>query len=472
MPTCETPWDARVTHARLFFLPVTTRVPLKFGSETLTSVTCARVCLTLAGPGGRAATGWGETPLSVQWVWPSKLPYADREAALRMLAGEVAEAWVAHDMVGHPVDLCFRFSRDLLPALLERFNSSSRLVEPVPHLAALVVLSLFDIAAHDAYGRLHDQDAFDTLDAAHIHHPLEAMIQPAEGYAVSFSGRHISDYLVDQAPVRLPAWHLVGGLDALTQADLTGDEPDDGYPTTLDRWIETDGLTSLKIKLRGDDDAWDYDRLVRVGRLGLPRGVTAMSADFNCMVSDPAYVNTILDRLRQDEPGIWGHLLYVEQPFPYDLEAHRIDVHTVSERKPLFLDESAHDWTYVRLGHALGWSGVALKTCKTLTGALLSACWARAHGMPLMVQDLTNPMLAQVPHCRLAAHVGTIRGVETNAMQFYPEASRPEAAVHPGLYRRRGGQIDLGTIAGPGLGYRVDEIRRALPDPAACFGED
>ncbi len=34
-------------------------------------------------------------------------------------------------------------------------------------------------------------------------------------------------------------------------------------------------------------------------------------------------------------------ILYVEQPFPYDLEAHRIDVHSVSARKPLFMDESA-----------------------------------------------------------------------------------------------------------------------------------
>ncbi len=65
-------------------------------------------------------------------------------------------------------------------------------------------------------------------------------------------------------------------------------------------------------------------------------------------------------------------LLYVEQPFPYDLEAHRIDVHSVSARKPLFMDESAHDWRFVRLGRELGWSGVALKTCKTQTGALLS----------------------------------------------------------------------------------------------------
>ena len=131
----------------------------------------------------------------------------------------------------------------------------------------------------------------------------------------------------------------------------------------------------------------------------------------------------------------------------------------------MFLDESAHDWRLIRLGRELGWTGVALKTCKTQTGALLSACWAKAHGMQLMVQDLTNPMLAQIPHVQLAARVGTIMGVETNAMQFYPEASAPEAAVHPGLYRRREGCVDLSTIAGPGFGYRVREIRRELPEP-------
>jgi hypothetical protein len=176
--------------------------------------------------------------------------------------------------------------------------------------------------------------------------------------------------------------------------------------------------------------------------------------------------------LRDEQQTIFDMLLYVEQPFPYDLEAHAIDVHSVSDRKPLFLDESAHDWRFVRLGRSLGWSGVALKTCKTQTGALLSLCWAKAHGMPLMVQDLTNPMLAQIPHVRLAAHAGTIMGVETNSMQFYPEASLAEAKVHPGLYRRRGGELDLQTIRGSGFGYRVDEIERALPEPAAVFTSD
>jgi hypothetical protein len=99
---------------------------------------------------------------------------------------------------------------------------------------------------------------------------------------------------------------------------------------------------------------------------------------------------------------------------------------------------------------------------------LLSLCWAKAHGMTLMVQDLTNPMLAQIPHVLLAAHAGTIMGVETNSMQFYPEASRPEQAVHPGLYQRRGGTVDLRTLAGPGFGYRTEAIGRLLPDPVAA----
>jgi L-alanine-DL-glutamate epimerase-like enolase superfamily enzyme len=251
---------------------------------------------------------------------------------------------------------------------------------------------------------------------------------------------------------------------------LTGAEPDDGYPVLLADWIRRDGLKCVKVKLRGNDGAWDFGRLIEVGEVGSANGVEWFSADFNCTVTDPAYVNEVLDRLRSEQPRLFERLLYVEQPFPYDLDRSRLDVRSVAARKPLFLDESAHDWRLVRLGRELGWTGVALKTCKTQTGALLSACWARAHGLQLMVQDLTNPMLAQIPHVLLAAHVGTIKGVETNAMQFYPDASAVEATVHPGIYRRRNGAIDLSTLQGPGFGYCGVEERRELPSPATECG--
>ena len=162
-------------------------------------------------------------------------------------------------------------------------------------------------------------------------------------------------------------------------------------------------------------------------------------------------------------------ILYVEQPFPYNPEEYRIDVHSVSARKPLFMDESAHDWRSIRPGRELGWTGVALKTCKTQTGALLSLCWAKAYGMTLMVQDLTNPRLAQIPHVRLAAHGGTIMGVESNAMQFYPAASVEEQRIHPGPYRRCNGMLNLSTLGETGFGHRVEEIGRELPQPAGTW---
>jgi hypothetical protein len=285
-------------------------------------------------------------------------------------------------------------------------------------------------------------------------------------YKELFAGKYPEDYFVKPVPGELPAWHLIGGKDLIEEEEITGNEPKDGYPVLLSDWIRRDGLSCLKVKLTGTDSVWDYRRLVTVGRIALAQEVLWLTADFNCTVHDPEYVNEILDRLLSEYPRIYGMLLYVEQPFPYDLERHAIDVHSVSARKPLFMDESAHDWKYLALGRKLGWTGVALKTCKTQTGALLSLCWAKAHGMTLMVQDLTNPMIAQIPHVLLAAHAGTIMGVETNAMQFYPEVSRPEALVHPGLYTRRHGKVCLDSIAGAGFGYRACEIRRELPAAA------
>jgi L-alanine-DL-glutamate epimerase-like enolase superfamily enzyme len=466
------PSDIRPVAVELYFLPIKARMPLKFGPEVTTEVTCARVRMTVEGERGRRAEGWGETPLSVQWVWPSTLGYEQRHEALRSLCVRLAEAWSSQaGPAGHAIELGHHFLEHVLPDLTSRYNTTERRgAEPVPLLGALVASSPFDLALHDAYGVLHGMSCFDTYNDQYMSRDLSHYIVPATGSSVSFDGRFPEEFLVRPRQETILAWHLVGGKDPVDPLDLTGSEPQDGYPVLLRDWIREDGLKCLKVKLRGDDAEWDYDRLLKVGRIAVEEGVDWLTADFNCTVAEPAYVNTILDRLCDEHPRLYGMLLYVEQPFPYDLEAHRIDVHSVSARKPLFMDESAHDWRFVRLGRELGWSGVALKTCKTLTGALLSLCWAKAHGMTLMVQDLSNPMLAQVPHVLLAAHAGTIMGVESNGMQFYPAASLPEAVIHPGVYRRRNGRLDLSTVRGPGLGYRIHEIERDLPSPAFSSG--
>ncbi len=453
----------------LYFLPVETRMPLKFGSEPLTYVTCARVQMRVKKADGQIAEGWGETPLSVQWVWPSQLTYQERHEVLKRFCLIIAKAWAKFDFDGHAMEIGHAFQKEVLPVLLVELNQQRGEAEAMPWLAALVCCSAFDIALHDAYGVANQKPVYQTYAPPYMEADLSNYLQPADSTQIDFKGKYPFDFLVNPPLTRLPAWHLVGGLDPISLDELSGEEPEDGYPVLLADWIARDGLKCLKVKQRGTDYDWDYQRLVRVGKIALSDGVDWLTTDFNCTVLDPAYVTTILDQLLIEHPRIYGMILYVEQPFPYELEKHQIDVHSVSARKPLFMDESAHDWELVRLGRSLGWTGVSLKTCKTQTGALLSLCWAKAHGMTLMVQDLTNPMLAQIPHVLLAAYAGTIMGVETNAMQFYPEASNLESEIHPGLYRRRAGELDLSTISGPGFGYRLAEIERQLPQPAAAY---
>ena len=60
-------------------------MPLKFGPEISTYVTVARVKMVVADAEGRTAEGWGETPLSVQWV-ARQLTYEMRHEALRISA--------------------------------------------------------------------------------------------------------------------------------------------------------------------------------------------------------------------------------------------------------------------------------------------------------------------------------------------------------------------------------------------------
>src|SRR5215475_4815307 len=119
----DKPTDARPVAVELYFLPIKARMPLKFGPEVTTEVTCARVKMTVEDRRGRRAAGWGETPLSVQWVWPSQLSYEERHQALRKLCIRIAEAWIS--LPGSPADpmrLGHGFVESVLPAVTTKYG--------------------------------------------------------------------------------------------------------------------------------------------------------------------------------------------------------------------------------------------------------------------------------------------------------------------------------------------------------------
>lgn len=234
--------DIRVVGARLYFIPIQMRIPLKFGTETVTAVTCARACARVSDAVGRTAEGWGETPLSVQWVWPSKTEYEVRHRALKNCCVKLAEAWTKFGGFGHALEIGHDFQEKVLPVCLQELNrAANRAGEAIPWLAALLCCSVFDQAVHDAYGNLHQRPVYDTYGPEFASLDLSRFLQPADDAAVSFKGKFIQDFLLPKRMDRLRAWHLVGGVDLLDQSELTGSEPNDGYPVLLSDWVRRDG---------------------------------------------------------------------------------------------------------------------------------------------------------------------------------------------------------------------------------------
>src|SRR5262249_48800124 len=142
----------------------------------------------------------------------------------------------------------------------EEVTQQLRLSEPIPKLCTLVVASPFDAAVHDAYGKVHGLNCYRTYGPDYLHHDLGHYL------GSEFRGETLAQYIAVAPQAYLPLSHLIGALDPLESADVA--KPiQDGLPETLPEWIVHNGLTHLKIKLNGDDLAWDTDRIVRIDRV-------------------------------------------------------------------------------------------------------------------------------------------------------------------------------------------------------------
>ena len=161
-----------------------------------------------------------------------------------------------------------------------------------------------------------------------------------------------------------------------------------------------------------------------------------------------------LARVRADSPACLESILYVEQPTARDLTAvPRNDVHAASRLRPLVIDESLTDLESLLLARGLGYTGVALKACKGQSHALLMTAAAKRYGMFVCVQDLTCPGASLVHSAAIAAWAPGIAGIEANARQYMPEASRGWEMRLPGIFEVTDGMLHTAALAErPGLG--------------------
>ena len=444
--------DIRIDEVRHSYQDYIYRAPYKFGGRVVDRVTLLNVHCRVTTANGRTARGFGSMTMGNMWAFPSKtMTYDQTLDAMKALADRIARLTGECKEVGHPLDL----NHVLEPEYFKAANVvavAGTLAEPVPRLATLVVASAFDAAIHDAFGKAHGRNVYATYGPDLLPGDLSRYLGPG------FRGERLDRALLPKAQPRIPLFHSVGGLDPLEQKDV--EKPlGDGLPETLPEWIAYSGLVRIKIKLSGEDLAWDVNRTLAIDRIAAAaqakRGVTDWSycLDFNERCPDVAYVLECLRQVRAGSPAGFERILYVEQPTARDLKANRANVmHEAAKLRPVVIDESLTDLESLLLAREMGYTGVALKACKGQSQAMLMAAAARKYKMFVCVQDLTCPGASLIHSVGISAHVPAVAGIEANARQYVPAANEPWAARFPGIFNVRDGYVRTADIGGPGLG--------------------
>jgi len=453
--------DIKIINVETFRVHTVCRTPLKFGGVVVDEVPIGYAKVTVENREGKRAAGWGAMFLMDLWAWPvSKATHETKNSVMCELFESYGKLLNDFKEYSHPISIFMEIEADLKRLNLE---CSAKLTpgEEMPFLGALVSASPLDHAVHDAFGNVNGIDSYRGYGPEHMSFDLSRYLGP------KFKGVYPSQFLRQDYLPEIPLFHLVGGLDLLREEEVDESFPRDGIPNSFEKWIERDGVFCLKVKLRGRDMAWDVERTLEVSRIyhdvrdrirkDLPPR-PFLTADTNEQCESPEYIVEYLRILRDKSKDVFDEILYIEQPTERDLKAHRWDMRRLSSLKPVLIDESLSSIEDFRLAMELGWSGIALKSCKCLSSDLLFIPLAEIEGIPYAVQDLTNPSLATIESVGLAARIHTIKGVEANSRQFFPKANEAAARVHPGLFSIRDGKARTSSIRGTGLGFRVDEM--------------
>jgi L-alanine-DL-glutamate epimerase-like enolase superfamily enzyme len=454
------PTDIRIDEVVHGYEDYVYRAPYKFGGRVVDRVTLLNVRCRVTTRNGQTAWGFSSMTMGNMWAFPSAtMSYDTTLEAMKALASRITRLAGGCREIGHPLDIAHVLEPEYLKAAAE-ISAERTLTEPIPKLCTLVVASPFDAALHDAFGKVHRRNVFDTYGPDLMTHDVSRYLGP------EFHGVRLDRVLLSKRRERIPVFHSVGGLDPLEAADVENPVRD-GLPETLPEWIRRDGLVRIKIKLQGDDLSWDVDRTVAIDRIASAQqaerrvGDLAYCLDFNERCPDVQYVLECLSRIRARSPEGFKRILYVEQPTARNLQANRQNVmHEAARLRPVVIDESLTDLESLVLAREMGYTGVALKACKGQSQTVLMAAAAQKYKMFQCVQDLTCPGASLIHSVGIAARVPAVAGIEANAREYVPAANEPWRHRFPGIFTITDGYIRTADIGGPGLGIPDDMVPR------------
>lgn len=426
------------------------RQPMKFGGRVVEDVCVLRTEVSVTQAGNRKKVkGLGEMTMGNAWAWPSKIPGKVTLKLLLELADRLAARAQDAGLSGDPLQITHEIGK-LRDTVTAEMVQEFKIAEGIPKLAAMLAASPLEAAVHDAYGRAHNQNSFDMMTGEYLNADLSAYLGD------EFAGKYPSDYLSSKSKPTMPLYHLVGALDPLSQQDIKT-QLNDGYPETLEEWLQTDGITHLKIKLAGNDIDWDVGRIVEVTRIC--EAVAAerhwkLSFDFNEQCPNEDYVLDLLERIERLSKLSFERLQYIEQPTPRDLTIRtEMTVHRISRIRPVVIDESLTDFASLRLARQRGYTGVALKACKGHSECLLMGAAAAHFNMFTCVQDLTCIGGSFLHSAGIASRLPKVAAIEGNGRQYCPAGNEAYMKKYAPMFRVRYGTIPTELLGGIGLGF-------------------
>jgi L-alanine-DL-glutamate epimerase-like enolase superfamily enzyme len=446
------PTDVRIDDLRIDFEDFRYRAPYKFGGKEVDRVTMLNVRCRVSNRLGKSAEGLASMSMGNVWSFPAPdIPYDGTLAAMKALAEKIARVTRAYTQYAHPLDVNHELEPEYLQAAAET-SRELKLPRPIPKLCMLVTASPVDAALHDAFGMLHGRNAFHACGKEFVRYDLEHYLGRSE-----FRGEFLDGYVLGKMAPRVRMFHSVGASDALTPGEVKKPVGDD-LPETLEAWIPYSGIRAIKIKLNGNDLAWDVDRVASIHSVTAAaqakRGFRdwVYSLDFNERCPNVQYVLEFEHRLKEKSPQAFGLVQYLEQPTARDLQADRKNtMFEVAKLRPVVIDESLTGLDMLLLAREMGYTGAALKACKGQSQTLLLAAAMQKYKMFLCVQDLTCPGAALVHSVGIAAHIPGVSGLEANAREYVPAANRAWEKRFPGIFDVRNGYLETAGLDGPGL---------------------
>lgn len=450
---------ARVSQVQFAVSDCATRLPFRFGMNTMTWAPTLTARVVVEGEGG-TAVGHSADLLVPKWFEkdPKKSLRDDVEGLMAsavaagrelqaMQAGSVFELWwqlYQSRVHSQPKDASDRLLRGFGVALVERamIDAACRAADLGFHQA--LKGNLFGIDPGAVYPELADWSLAESL----------------------------SDAPLSKVALR----HTIGLVDHLRASGLRDEERvGDGLPECLEEDIRAYDLRWFKLKLCGDAKV-DLPRTLDFARVVSETAGDdfQLTVDGNEQCHDLDGLVEFLRSLGADPVGqkLLERLVCIEQPLARAAtfaESARPGLAALSEFAPVIIDEADHGIEALPRALELGYGGVSMKNCKGVMRAMLQRGLCEKRGALQSAEDLTNlgVLALQQDLCTVAA-LG-LTNVERNGHHYFRGLShlseveaQSAAEVHPDLWERtagetrlriEGGELDLGSLQGIGYGY-------------------